>query len=154
MLNIPAEVKTLFKSDSVFKNFHVNFPNGEHTDLNNDDVISESVSFTESICSKDVFQFGLSERPQIEFECVNVPNIYGVTIYCAIEICVDSLGAQWISDHQPVGRRNGLIRRYAHTEHGTCTASHTVHLLFNPVRDRTVQCGAEGLRHTEKHRRI
>ena len=108
MLNIPDEVKALFKSDSVFKNFHVNFPNGEHTDLNNDDVISESVSFTESICSKDVFQFGLSERPSIEFECVNVPNIYGVTIYCAIEICVDSLGAQWISDHQPVGTEKWL----------------------------------------------
>jgi hypothetical protein len=103
MLNIPEEVKTLFKADSVFKNFRVHFPNGENADLTNDDIVSESVSFTESICSAQVFQFGLSERSEIEFECVGVQNIYGMTIECAIEICVDSLGATWISDHAPTG---------------------------------------------------
>lgn len=108
MLNIPDEVKALFKADSIFKNFHVHFPNGENTDLNNDDIVSESVSFTESICSKDVFQFGLSERSQIQFECVGVQNIYGMTIECAIEIDVDSLGAAWISSHQPTGTEEWL----------------------------------------------
>lgn len=108
MLNVPSEVKALFKNSSAFKNFHVHFPNGENADLNNEDVISESVTFTESACSKDVFQFGLSERSQIEFECVNVQNIYGVNIYCAIEICVDSLGAQWIADHAPTGNESFL----------------------------------------------
>lgn len=103
MLNVPTEVQALFKADSVFKNFRVHFPNGENADLNNDDIVSESVSFTESICSAQVFQFGLSERSEIEFECVGVQNIYGMTIECAIEICVDSLGATWISDHAPTG---------------------------------------------------
>lgn len=108
MLNVPSEVQALFKNSSAFKNFHVHFPNGENADLNNEDVISESVSFTESACSKEVFQFGLSERSQIEFESVDVPNIYGVNIYCAIEICVDSLGAQWIADHAPTGHESFL----------------------------------------------
>ena len=103
MLNVPTEVQALFKADSVFKNFRVHFPNGENADLTNDDIVSESVSFTESICSAQVFQFGLSERSEIEFECVGVQNIYGMTIECAIEICVDSLGATWISDHAPTG---------------------------------------------------
>lgn len=108
MLNVPTEVQALFKTDSVFKNFHVHFPNGENADLTNDDIVSESVSFTESICSAQVFQFGLSERSQIEFECVGVQNIYGMTIECAIEICVDSLGASWISDHAPTGNEDFL----------------------------------------------
>lgn len=100
MLNIPESIKTLFKTDGVFKNFRVHFPNGEHTDLTNSDIVSESVKFTESICSKEVFQFGLSERPTIEFECVNVPNIYGVTIECGIEIDTSSLTASEIADIQ------------------------------------------------------
>lgn len=108
MLNIPDEVKALFKADSVFKNFHVHFPNNENADLNNDDIVSESVSFTESICSKDVFQFGLSERSQIQFECVGVQNIYGMTIECAIEIDVATLGVAWISSHQPTGTETFL----------------------------------------------
>ena len=96
MLNVPTEVQALFKADSVFKNFRVHFPNGENADLTNDDIVSESVSFTESICSAQVFQFGLSERSEIEFECVGVQNIYGMTIECAIEIEVASLGAEWL----------------------------------------------------------
>ena len=100
MLNIPESVKTLFQMDGVFKNFRVHFPNGEHADLTNSDIVSESVKFTESICSKEVFQFGLSERSQIEFECVNMPNIYGVTIECGIEIDTSSLTASEIADIQ------------------------------------------------------
>ena len=100
MLNIPESIKTLFKTDGVFKNFRVHFPNGEHADLTNSDIVSESVKFTESICSKEVFQFGLSERSQIEFECVNMPNIYGVTIECGIEIDTSSLSASEIADIQ------------------------------------------------------
>lgn len=105
MLNIPDEVKALFKNGSAFKNFHVHFPNGENADLNNDDIVAESVQFTESICSKEVFQFGLSERSQIEFECVGVQNIFGMTIECAIEICLELLEdeAQFIADHPNTG---------------------------------------------------
>ena len=97
MLTVPNTIKTLFKSDNIFKNFRVHFPNGEHTDLTNADIVAESVSFTESVCSKEVFQFGLSERSSIQFECVGVPNIYGVTIECGIEIDTSSLSAADIS---------------------------------------------------------
>ena len=100
MLNIPESIKTLFKTDGVFKNFRVHFPNGEHADLTNSDIVSESVKFTESVCKKEVFQFGLAERPSIEFEAVNIPNIYGVRIECGIEIDISSLTAQQIADIQ------------------------------------------------------
>ena len=86
MLNIPAAVQTLFKTDGVPKQFRVHFPNGERPDLTNSDIVNGTVKFTESVCSKDVLQFGLAEASQIEFECVGVENIYGYTIQCAIEI--------------------------------------------------------------------
>lgn len=95
MVNIPSEVKALFSSDTVHKNFHVTFPNGEHADLNNENVISESVQFTESLCSQQYFKFGLAEASQLEFTAVGIPNIRGVYIEAAIEIDCTRLGAAW-----------------------------------------------------------
>lgn len=91
MLNIPGIIINLYKTDSVRKNFRVRFPNGENADLTNSDIVANSVSFTESVCSKDVLQFGLAEASRIQFECVNVQNIYGMTIECGIEIDTSSL---------------------------------------------------------------
>ena len=108
MLNIPEEIKTLFKRDDIFKNFHVHFPNSEYTDLNNDDIVSESVEFTESLCSQQAFRFGLTEASEIKFTCVNVPNIRGAVIECAIEVQADSLGAEWLADNQPTGNEEFL----------------------------------------------
>jgi len=99
MLNIPDEVKALFSSDTVKKNFHVRFPNGEYTDLNNENLISESVNFTESLCSQQYFKFGLAEASQIEFTAVGIPNVRGAYIEAAIEIDCTRLGAAWASDN-------------------------------------------------------
>ena len=99
MLNIPDEVKALFSSDTVKKNFHVRFPDGEYTDLNNENILSESVNFTESLCSQQYFKFGLAEASQIEFTAVGIPNVRGAYIECAIEIDCTRLGAAWASDN-------------------------------------------------------
>ena len=99
MVTIPDEVKALFSSDTVHKNFHVTFPNGETTDLNNEDVISESVKFTESLCSQQYFKFGLAEASQIEFTAVGIPNVRGAYIECAIEIDCTRLGSAWAAAH-------------------------------------------------------
>lgn len=99
MLNIPEEVKALFSSDVVHKNFHVHFPGGEFRDLNNEDIVAESVSFTESLCSQQYFKFGLAEASQIEFTAVGIPNIRGAYIECAIEIDCDRLGLTWAAQH-------------------------------------------------------
>ena len=62
MLNIPDSVKALYKQDGVRKNFRAHFPGGELPDITNDNIVMESVKFTESICSQDVFKFGLAAR--------------------------------------------------------------------------------------------
>ena len=95
MLNIPEEVKALFSSDTVHKNFHVHFPDGETSDLNNEDIVSESVSFTESLCSQQYFKFGLAEASQLEFTAVGIPNVRGAVIEAAMEIDCTRLGAAW-----------------------------------------------------------
>lgn len=97
MLNIPESVKALFMTDGTRKNFRAHFPNGELTDITNEDLVRESVSFTESMCSRDVFRFGLSEASVVEFETVGVPNMYGMLIECAYEIDTSSLSAADIS---------------------------------------------------------
>jgi hypothetical protein len=101
MLTIPSEVKALFSSDTVHKNFHVRFPGGEYTDLNNEDIVSESVQFTESLCSQQYFKFGLAEASQIEFVAVGIPNVRGAYIECAIEIDCTRLGDAWAAAHLP-----------------------------------------------------
>ena len=77
MLNIPDSVKAPYKQDGVRKNFRAHFPGGELPDITNDNIVQESVKFTESICSQDVFKFGLTEASVIEFETVGVANMYG-----------------------------------------------------------------------------
>ena len=98
MLTVPDAIKALYKADGVYKNFRAHFPNGERADITNGDVVRESLSFTESICSDDVMRFGGCERSVIEFETVGVENILGATIECGIEIDTSSLSAAQLAD--------------------------------------------------------
>lgn len=100
MITIPEAIKDLIKSDSTRKNFRVHFPNGEHTDITNENIISESVSLTESLCSESQLKFGLGESPTLEFETVGIGKIKGFTIEAQIEIyCDDSVpGAVYMDD--------------------------------------------------------
>ena len=93
MLQIPELIQALFKQDGVRKNFRVTFPNGEYPDLINTSIVMESLRYTESLCSQDVFKFGLAEGSSIEFETVGVGNMYGMEIRCGIEIDCSSLSA-------------------------------------------------------------
>lgn len=99
MISIPEKVQDLLKTDSIRKNFRVHFPNGERADLTNNDIVLESVQFTESICSQNEIRLGLCESPVLSFDCVGVENINGVTIECSIEIDCSSLDAEWIQEH-------------------------------------------------------
>ena len=93
MLTIPDAIKTLFKTDGVFKNFRAVFPNGERADITNANIVRESLSFTESACSDSALRLGGCERSVIEFETVGVENILGAWIRCGIEIDTTSLTA-------------------------------------------------------------
>lgn len=91
MFDIPAEVKDLFEQDSVLKNYRIHFPNGECRDLNSSDMETESVEFTESICSMDSFMLGLNERSVFSFDAHNIPNIKNAEIEVTLQIDVYDL---------------------------------------------------------------
>ena len=99
MLNIPKEVKDLFKQDSVRKNIRIHFPNGERADITNSNLIAESFSFTESVMSQSEFRFGLCEASMVEFDCFGVENIKGYDIEVSHEIDISSLGEDFIATY-------------------------------------------------------
>ena len=100
MIQIPEEIKTLLKTDSIKKNFRVHFPNGEHADLTNADIVEESVTLTESICSASQLKIGMCETPSIEFETIGVGYIRGAEIECSLEVeCVDIKSHTWVEKY-------------------------------------------------------
>lgn len=98
MLVIDEKIKKLYHTDGISKNFRVHFPNGEMDDLNNENVVYESLSFKESICSSDSFKFGLCEAGEISFETVDVDTMIDMEIECFIEIDVSSL-REWDAEN-------------------------------------------------------
>ena len=100
MLQIPDEIKELLHRDSCQKNIRIHFPNGERSDICNNLIVKDSVSFTESLCSQNTLKFGLCESPVFECEVVGVGNIKGATIEVNCEIYCDSsvTGAIWQND--------------------------------------------------------
>lgn len=93
MLTVPATIQALYQQDGVRKNFRASFPGGELDDITNADICKETLVFTESACSQDVFRFGLAEASKLEFETVGIGNIFGLLFNAFIEIDVSSLTA-------------------------------------------------------------
>ena len=91
MLNIPEEIKKLYRYPGANKNLRVHFPNGEHGDITNDNIVEESFSFTESICSRDTLKFGICEASIVEFETHGIGNIKGCEIEVFHEIDISGL---------------------------------------------------------------
>lgn len=84
MINLTSAQQAIVKDDETVKNFRVHFPNGERADLGNSDIVYESVTFKESVCSDQSFRFGGADASCIEFETVGVGNIIGLTIECSM----------------------------------------------------------------------
>lgn len=74
MLEVSEELKKAFMADNVEKQFRIEFPNGEHETITNEQIVANSVSFTESLCSKDSLKFGLCEANvfKVTAECENI----------------------------------------------------------------------------------
>lgn len=102
MINVPQEIKDILHQDTCQKNIRIHFPNGERTDICNDQIVMDTVSFKESLCSQNTFKFGLAESPIFECEVVGVSNIKGATIEVSCEIYCPSTvtGAVWRIDIQ------------------------------------------------------
>lgn len=105
MINVLDSVKTLYKSDSVMKKYFVVFRDATtkrtdennivHTDrvmLDNSQIMTESLSITESICSSGYFQVGLCESANMRITVVMPDNVKGD------EVCI----FQVLGEYDPV----------------------------------------------------
>ncbi len=99
MYPVPNFVKDILHQDTCKKNIRIHFPDGERSDICNNLIVKDSVSFTESICSQDTLKFGLCEAPKFECETVGVGNIKGARIEVTCELYTD-IGGQWKNDLQ------------------------------------------------------
>ena len=99
MIDIPEEIKQLFRNDCVNKNLRICFPNGERENIVNDNIVKESFKFTESICSREKLKFGLCESSVVEFECVGIKNIKGCEIEVFCEIDISSLPEEQVEEY-------------------------------------------------------
>ena len=100
MIQVPESIKELYHRDTCKKNIRIHFPDGERSDICNDLIVKDTVSFTESLCSQSSLKFGLTESPVFECETVGVGNIKGARIEVFCEIYCDSsiTGAEWRVD--------------------------------------------------------
>ena len=99
MISTPDEIKQLFFTDSIRKNIRIAFPNKELPDITNSNLIAESFSFSESICSRDKLKFGLCEASVVKFETFGIGNIKGKEIDVFHEIDITSLGEEFINQY-------------------------------------------------------
>lgn len=99
MITTPDEIKQLFFTDSIRKNIRIVFPNKEFPDITNSNLIAESFSFSESICSRDKLKFGLCEASVVKFETFGIGNINGKEIDVFHEIDITSLGEEFINQY-------------------------------------------------------
>ena len=99
MYPVPNFIKDLLHNDTCKKNIRIHFPDGERSDICNNLIVKDSVSFTESLCSQDALKFGLCEAPKFECETVGVGNIKGARIEVTCELYTDISG-QWKNDLQ------------------------------------------------------
>lgn len=74
MLNIPDIVKNVIKNEYTVKNHRIKFLDIDKADLTNNNLVYDSFSFDESVCSQDQFAFGLSEASCVQFETVDTDD--------------------------------------------------------------------------------
>lgn len=86
MLNISESTRQALKSDNVPKQWCLHFVNGETADITNQHISSNSLTFTEAICSGYSLQFGLCEDSAFECDCICPVNVTGATVEVSVTV--------------------------------------------------------------------
>ena len=92
MINVPVEVKDALREGTYKKNYRFVVLNDDGTPdaqvgtIDNDYLVSESVSIDERMCSGDTLKFGLCEGSSLEFQYFNKPNITGKRVQAFVDV--------------------------------------------------------------------
>jgi hypothetical protein len=76
MITVLNDVKNAYRADSVQKNYFVFFRDARYV-LTNSEIVQESLSITESICSSGNFKVGLCESATASIDVALEPNVKG-----------------------------------------------------------------------------
>lgn len=84
MIEVSEKLKKAFMSDNVEKHVRITFPNGEHDEITNENIVANTLQFTESLCSEQTLKFGLCEANvfRVTAECGNIKG-------CIISVFID-----------------------------------------------------------------
>lgn len=89
MIEVPVRVKEALGDGSYLKNYRfiILDENGqEEFTIDNNNLIKESVSIDERLCSGDTIKFGLCEGSQLQFEYFGFPDITGRRLQAFIDV--------------------------------------------------------------------
>lgn len=91
MIDVPVQVKDALRDGRLKKNFRFVVLNEDGTEseigtIDNNNIVSESVSIDERMCSGDTLKFGLCEGSSLEFQYFDKPSIAGKRVQAFIDV--------------------------------------------------------------------
>ena len=91
MIDVPVQVKDALRDGRLKKNFRFVVLNEDGTEseigtIDNNNLVSESVSIDERMCSGDTLKFGLCEGSSLEFQYFDKPSIAGKRVQAFIDV--------------------------------------------------------------------
>lgn len=89
MIDVPVEVKDALKEGSYKKNYRIVVLDDEGAEdftIDNNNLVSESVSVDERMVSGDTLKFGLCEGSSLEFQYFDRPNIVNKRLQVFIDV--------------------------------------------------------------------
>lgn len=107
MINVPVRVKDALRDGRLLKRYKINVyrANGAlDFTIGNDNLVTESVSFNEKMCSGDVLKFGLCEGTSLEFQYFDKPDILGRQIKVNLDVqYINASGNKTWYNNLPMG---------------------------------------------------
>lgn len=113
MLDVPNIIKSVISNEYTVKNHRIEFLDMQKADLTNNNLVYDSFSFSESVCSQDQFAFGLSEASSVQFETVDtddykVGNILDQRIRVSLEYKLTTEQAAEVAGDQNLHEREDI----------------------------------------------
>ena len=120
MIDVPVEVKDALREGTYKKNYRFVVLEEDGTEseigtIENENLVSESVSIDERMCSGDTLKFGLCEGSSLEFQYFDKPNITGKRIQAFVDVVYG-----YVETYVSKGTVPKYSRYITLTESGTC----------------------------------
>lgn len=98
MIDVPYEVKKALREGTYRKNYRFIVLHDDWTEdftIDNDNLVKESVSIDERMCSGDTIKYGLCEGSSLEFQYFEKPNITGRRVQAFVDVDYEKVITQY-----------------------------------------------------------